>query len=618
MSCCRLVKNATTTFIPGDPGSPGSPGTVGTSRYCASVSTSKCAWVPNPAIVYRRVCTPNPRYPLHSTIPRNCRLVPYVNGKVLTGGVRTQIYVCGTTTKTTCYPGVAGTAGTAGTPATPAQIIISRNLGWNSHSRSITSLEVGTYFQAFIPMGVHGVFFGVDVAGNDGQSIASFPHGLLVDVSGIRAYEEGVVVDVLATSYTNTTDFRIVRNADNTISYFADANTYDSLTATNPGDDLLVYAYLYSSLDGLICASFRAVADNAIVSGGVAAADELMIGSTSFPVMRSIGSETGEYSVGYALLPRLAVYGDATEAYIPVTPDTGYAILPTVVSGGFMQSIEIDSGDASFPALHSLGGDYAYAVGNTMLPAIDSYAIEGSRLDMVMFSDVMLDDSHTQVRDLVLVITSDGVLESAQTLERIVIEEYISTLIAQSQSEMLGEYLMPLSSQLRGISVGNMRVGESAAFESVDRVWVVNTDTGASSQYSNYGFNSYFVRGGYGYGVASDGIYRLDGDKDAGSDISAQVNLGSMLFGQVANKAVPAVYVNASSDGKLVLKVEVDGAAPRYYAARSSSTALDNHRIDPDRGLRGNNWVFTVMNQNGDDFSLAELEFVPIILSRRV
>jgi hypothetical protein len=67
----------------------------------------------------------------------------------------------------------------------------------------------------------------------------------------------------------------------------------------------------------------------------------------------------------------------------------------------------------------------------------------------------------------------------------------------------------------------------------------------------------------------------------------------------------------------MILKVDADGIM-RYYEARTNSEALRQHRVDVGRGTRGVFWNFTVMNQNGDDFELANVEFQPITVQRRI
>ncbi len=148
-------------------------------------------------------------------------------------------------------------------------------------------------------------------------------------------------------------------------------------------------------------------------------------------------------------------------------------------------------------------------------------------------------------------------------------------------------------------------------------VWVVNTETGASSQYEQYGFNSFFKRDGISYGVADDGIYKLDGDDDEGANISALVNFGKSDFGISFKKKVPYFYIGIGSDGLMFLKCDVDGSE-YIYEMRSSSTDMKNHRVDVGKGFEGTYWNTTLLNKEGADFVIATVQFKPLISSRRI
>jgi hypothetical protein len=219
--------------------------------------------------------------------------------------------------------------------------------------------------------------------------------------------------------------------------------------------------------------------------------------------------------------------------------------------------------------------------------------------------------------ELVLVLNSAGQLQSVYTDDMLKVQDYISAAMLQSVYEPLGVYNLTSLSGGRLLSL-NVASIDGAAAVHAGRVWVLNVETSASVQYDNYGFNSFFTRDGVSYGVADDGIYRLTGDKDVSKEIVAQVDTGITTLGSPMQKSLPAVYLNASSDGALVVKVETDGSDPYYYEARSSSESLDKHRVDVGRGLKGVNWSVTVMNQSGEDFELAGVELTPIQATRRI
>lgn len=149
------------------------------------------------------------------------------------------------------------------------------------------------------------------------------------------------------------------------------------------------------------------------------------------------------------------------------------------------------------------------------------------------------------------------------------------------------------------------------------RAWAINLETGASSQYDYYGYNSFFERDGEYYGVADDGVYRLDGATDSGRDIAALVEMGRSDFGTPFRKRIVNVYVGVSSTGKVLLKVNAAGQE-YVYEARSSSTTLKNHRVDVGKGLSANYFNLTLLNQDGCDFDLETISFEPVVATRKI
>ena len=148
-------------------------------------------------------------------------------------------------------------------------------------------------------------------------------------------------------------------------------------------------------------------------------------------------------------------------------------------------------------------------------------------------------------------------------------------------------------------------------------MWVVNVDTGATSRYEAFDFNSFAEIDGHYFGCRADGVYELEGDTDDGDPIRAMVSFGKQDFGTSALKRITNAYVGVSSTGKLVLKVIADGA--EYdYVARDSSEYMQTQRFDTGRGLRLNQLEFELYNQDGDDFELSSVEFAVLATKRRI
>jgi hypothetical protein len=149
------------------------------------------------------------------------------------------------------------------------------------------------------------------------------------------------------------------------------------------------------------------------------------------------------------------------------------------------------------------------------------------------------------------------------------------------------------------------------------RTWAVNIENSASSQYDAYGFTSFAEYDGVYYATADDGIYTLTGDTDAGLPIAALVEFALSRFATPQKKYFPSIYLGVTSEGQMLVKAVVDGQA-WVYTANNTTSNMANQRVDIGRGLSGSHWQFTLLNEDGVDFDLESVEFLPFISSRRV
>lgn len=670
-SCCILEKTINTTYIPGDPGQAGFPGVPANPAYCATVNVQTCEWVPNPLISWHYECWEETGWYFHPTFGYNvwgphqvCGQVLYYNDVKFSGngGVPFNVYQCYSKPVTTCYPATAAIAPIPYIAPTPAQIITNYNLGWNSHSRGIAPLDVGDSLIFTVANGVHGVFVGFGPSGVDGQNLALFGWGLMIDTTGVKVFENGVHVATLGAGYDSSTAFSIEREYDGRLIYRADLDSYTSASPPAGIAVLYPYTYLYSGGDRLLCASYVALDPEQTSDATMVGIGTLLVGAPSVDgtfnaaiMLVGTGALTVDEPYPYAItlageaslsagvntlqanitLPALEMIGadfaysfvdtafpelelvSSMAMYVPPQPTTMYGTLPFLQAYGFIQTVEIDTGDMILPEMQVVGGDYDYAFFNQSLPPLQVFGMEGNRLEMEIMSHLVTFFDFQSVASGVLVLMSHGQLQSVQTFQVTVLMDMVSQMVAASQWTVLGEFSLSLMSGLQAQSSQLLTGVTGAAVNDTARVWVVNMDNGASSQYDDYGFNSYFNRDGLSYGVADDGIYLLQGELDAGSPIEAVMDMGTTSFDSPVQKRLPAVYATVAGD-KLILKIEADGSNPYYYEMRSSSEHLDKHRFDPGRGLVGVEWSFTLLNQNGEDFELSSLEFAPVAMKRRI
>lgn len=145
--------------------------------------------------------------------------------------------------------------------------------------------------------------------------------------------------------------------------------------------------------------------------------------------------------------------------------------------------------------------------------------------------------------------------------------------------------------------------------------WAVNTEIGAVTEYSNYEFNS-FAQIGYKYlGASSSGLYELNGDDDAGTDIVSVIKSGLAQFGGSRFAMFKAAYLGVRGGGDYVFRLETgDG---RFYDYDIVAQDMQTTKIRLGKGLRARYFSFQ-LTSTGQDFDLDSIEFVPLVAQRRV
>jgi len=156
--------------------------------------------------------------------------------------------------------------------------------------------------------------------------------------------------------------------------------------------------------------------------------------------------------------------------------------------------------------------------------------------------------------------------------------------------------------------------------DEVYAAWVLNPATQGVSRYEDYPFNSMAEYGGVYYGVADDGVYLLDGDTDDGAAISASLKTGLFRFGRAQAKRMADVFIGVTAAGDMVLKVQSDEngvRTERWYEVIDRGDA-SNHRVKLGRGAKSPYWGFELVNVNGADFELDNIQLHPMTLTRKV
>lgn len=198
------------------------------------------------------------------------------------------------------------------------------------------------------------------------------------------------------------------------------------------------------------------------------------------------------------------------------------------------------------------------------------------------------------------------VIADAQGQAKAIQEENMAIDSAASASVLLRE-----TEGLRHLIVclqGTPAKSPQSRLSSAVQTYSINLDTGATSRYGNFIFNSLCkAEDGNHYALTSAGLFSLAGKRDGAADIATNVDLGLQDLGSKQIKRLGAAYAGVASDNALRLIVR-DETSELTYTARSSSAILQEQRFDTGKGLRANFFNLTLSSQGGavevSDFSV--------------
>lgn len=164
---------------------------------------------------------------------------------------------------------------------------------------------------------------------------------------------------------------------------------------------------------------------------------------------------------------------------------------------------------------------------------------------------------------------------------------------------------------LEGVVMDAGYIGPDGSFST----WSMNMRNGAVSEYSNYNFNSFAQVGGRYIAASDTGLYELLGDDDDGTDIIARLRGGYMQFGGTQLSRLKEAYISARGEGSMVLRiVTADGTVYNYSV---DTRNMRSTKVHMGKGQRSRYFAFELIS-DGQDFDLDSLEFVPIVVQRRV
>lgn len=614
VSAQTLTKNISATYTPSTAGDSGTPATPGTPAYTTYENVQVCSFVVDGG-QYEWLTPDGGGDPQYVLVP--------TSGTTATGS-----YQCRMVKKPVYHPAVPPSPGTPAIAPTVESTMLDLALGWNAGARSL-GLIFGSGLAQFTLGSAVGVAAGFNSA-NLGAGYGEIQHGFLLASGLVRIIERGAAVFTAGTYAVG--DVFEVRRDGSQVSYWQ--NNALVYTSSSPSTGtVFLDASMYAGGDVIqnaalgVLSRSRLTLPHLAVSAGTgtqpaAAAIVLPALSVSsswaqgaslvLPALRMNGG-FGVHGSAAIVLPALTLQADGGYTMAPYALAT--VSLPRFSLVANMLTGQIANAALQLPALNARGSDRIYGDARLTLPALHVFADgrEGP-LQASVFQMARAGASITAQAALSVVMNSAGQIAAVMAYS-VVIPATMDDG-AHAEDALAAQAVLQAAMQ-DGATVRVTGAGEDPRTTDWE-VWSLDWATGDSTAYEGFEFNSFAKIGSSYFGAKRDGVYLLDGDSDAGEPIRASIHFGAHDFGSSVHKRVPNVYAGVSASGQLLLRVSVDGGSDYLYAARRVDAARKMTRFDLGRGLRGTYYTFELFNEEGADFDLDSIEFLPVALTRRI
>lgn len=146
----------------------------------------------------------------------------------------------------------------------------------------------------------------------------------------------------------------------------------------------------------------------------------------------------------------------------------------------------------------------------------------------------------------------------------------------------------------------------------------LNTKLGAPTQYL-VPFNSLAKRDRTILAASDDGLFKIEGNKDNGDNISSIVALVTTDFGSPNYKRFRWIQVGYESVGDLLLSVSADESEGEEYTlpARASDSSQSGARVPIHRTIVGRYFTISISNPDGVHFTLDSISATINILPQK-
>ena len=514
----------------------------------------------------------------------------------------------------------------AAVPAKQPDVNVDYLYGWNSGASSIGSIRRG--YAEFTIKDVAGAVVGlVDV--NRSNDPSEVVYGVRVINGSLDIVRNGTTL-YGPVPHQLSTRFRIERTTSNTVRTYADGN----LLHEEP-DLLPRLAYL----DAALYAGGDTVYDPVIVNyapeaSGISLLGALRSTNTSNSVLVSlpgITTKAGAYPRSVSVLPNIISNSSTFKA-------AGHSFLPGIsgISSGARPTPRVNTATAygalsAINASGELGRYFRWGYGSSYMAAIRYSLGINSAQAVLQPIEIFADGTEKMTQAVmrsVLAVSGSKTLRSYKDTKLHSVLKAVSAIYSNSyvyeviSASVRYNTSFNIQYTYQATIHGAIGLGKNphirVLYRDGDRAtWVVNTRTGAVSRYEGFGFNSFASTSSYCLATRDDGLYALRGATDDGKDIKALVDFGKIGFQGNDLKQLTNVYIGASSDAALQVRVSTPDEQVYTYSTRSSHKDRKMQRADTGRGLRATYYGLELLGV-GADFEVDSIDALIASVGRRI
>lgn len=421
-----------------------------------------------------------------------------------------------------------------------------------------------------------------------------------------------------------------------------------TLAATDPAD---ISAFA-GTVPHIASIAATEASDIAVILGDTGAVSGYIVtteATDTAALIGSIGVLLGTPMSGAFSLPKLTVTGGMQNLVLPILTATGEILpgnvtkivtldLPGLTATATILNGSVYAGDVALPML-SVTADFGINAdlrlpqlttsgsilsGNTLraassLPALavaanlvsdGLAAVDASLPGLTLAADILGGGSMSAAVSLPrLALAISGYSGSVSTAS-------VSLPAFEVSGEIWGEYIGQAAIELPMLTLVATFADKTTT---TTTAFVMNTKTGALTQYSNFNYNSATNFNGVDLVASSAGIFALAGDLDGAALIDAYARLGTTDFGTAVHKRVEAAYLGYRSNGGMRLRVITDEQETYdYILASNDVNSIHGNRVKMGQGMKGTYWQVEVGNVGGASFEIDSLHMVAKPLSRKV